>query len=81
MKRAEIEAAAIRQAQLQKLENLLIYSLRNGVEIGVEAAAQGLLRLGARQLVETYAALYMHKLPPFEPQRQRRHRKRVINDA
>lgn len=63
----------IRQAQVDKLEHLLIYAMRSGDIPSAEAAAQGLVRLGAREIVEQYAELYARRVPPFEAPR-RRHR-------
>jgi hypothetical protein len=76
MKIAEARAAAIRQARIDKLEHMLIYAMRNDIETDVETAGGGLIRLGARPLVERYAALYIQKLPPFEQKRARRKRYR-----
>lgn len=76
MKTANARAATIRQAQIDKLEHMLIYAMRNGVEADVEAAGSGLCRLGARPLVERYAALYIQSLPPFEQRKERRKRYR-----
>ena len=77
MTHEEAREAAFHQSQLDKLESLLIYALRNGIQPSAEAATHGLLRLGARQTVESYLNLYARELPPFEPKRPvRRHRKR-----